>query len=90
MAQNSHAAVIRITETWHSVADHEIIVPNNTSEWIETDLAFNQRNAVSDNQLELLWIELLLPYTRSFLISTCYRHDILENICTQKDRVLAL
>ena len=32
VAQNSHAAVIGITEAWldHSVTDHEIIIPNHT------------------------------------------------------------
>ena len=112
VAQNSHAAVIGITETWldHSVTDHEIIIPNYTvirkdrnregggvCMYIRTDLAFNQRNDISDDQLEMLWIELLLPHTRHILICTCYRpqttknfYDILENVCTQKDRVLDL
>ena len=45
----------------------------------------------------MLWIELLLPHTRPILMSTCNRpqttkkfYDILENVCTQKDRVLEL
>ena len=65
--------------------------------YIGTDLAFNQRNDISDDQLEMLWIELLLPHTRPSLISTCYRpettkkfYNFFENVCTQKDRVLEL
>ena len=65
--------------------------------YIRTDLAFNQRNDISDDQLEMLWIELLLPHTRPILISIRYRlqttkklYDILENVCTQEDRVLEL
>ena len=41
--------------------------------YISTDLAFNQRNDISDDQLEMLWIELLPPHTRPILISTFYR-----------------
>ena len=50
------------------------------------DLAFNQRNDISDDQLEMF-----LPHTRPIMISTCYRpqiskkiFNILENLCTQK------
>ena len=63
--------------------------------YIRTDLAFTQRNDILDDQLEMLWIELLLPHTRPILISSCYGlqtttkfYDILANVCTQKDRVL--
>ena len=94
VAQNSHAAVIGITETWldHSVTDHEIIIPYYTvirkdrnregggvCMYIRTDLAFNQRNDISDDQLEMLWIELLLPHTRPILICTCYRPQPTKN-----------
>lgn len=56
--------------------------------YIRCDLTFNARDDLLHQDLESLWIELLLPKTKPILIAAVYRppkqHDfyhILENIC---------
>ena len=41
--------------------------------YIRSDLAFNPRPELSTDQLETLWIEIILPKTKPVLVCVCYR-----------------
>ena len=83
-----NAAIVCVTETWidDSVMDSEIelsgyVVQRKDRErsggsvcmYIRSDLAFNPRPELSTDQLETLWIEILLPKTKPILVFVCYR-----------------
>ena len=44
-----------------------------TCMYIRSDLAYNTREDLQNDNLEDLWLELLLPKTKPILIGTCYR-----------------
>ena len=41
--------------------------------YIRSDLAYNQRNELENDDLEDIWLELLLPKSKPIVIGTCYR-----------------
>ena len=41
--------------------------------YIQSDLLYNPREDLQNENLEDLWLELLLPKTKPILIGTCYR-----------------
>ena len=83
LAAESKAAIVCVTETWFddSVMDSEIELPGYVVQrkdrersgggvcmYIRSDLAFNPRPELSTDQLETLWIEILLPKTKPILV----------------------
>jgi hypothetical protein len=77
-----------ITETWldESVANAEIHIDNynivrsdrcrnggGVCMYIRKDLACSPRSDLHSNNLETLWIDILLPKTKPILIGTVYR-----------------
>lgn len=88
LASRSRAAVIAVSETWldESVTEAEIGVPGYQTTrkdrdrhgggvclYIRSDLAFNTRPDLLRDELECVWIELLLPKTKPLLVGACYR-----------------
>ena len=88
LAAESNAAIVCVTETWldDSLMDSEIELPGYVVQrkdrersgggvcmYIRSDLAFNPRPELSTDQLETLWIEILLPKTKPILVCVCYR-----------------
>ena len=82
------AAVICVTETWldESVTNSEIEIKGyqvirkdrnrsggGVCMYINTNLAFNQRNDLETDELEALWCEILLPKTKPIVVGCCYR-----------------
>ena len=41
--------------------------------YVKSTLAFNVRSDLNDPKLEALWVEILLPKSKSILIGVCYR-----------------
>ena len=80
--------IVCVTETWldDSVMDLEIevsgyVVQRKDRErsgggvcmYIRSNLAFNPRSELSTDQLENLWVEIILPKTKPVLVRVCYR-----------------
>ena len=55
--------------------------------YIRSDLAFNPHPELSTDQLETLWIEILLPKTKPVLVCVCYRpphqNDMINSLRTR-------
>ena len=101
LANRTNAAVICVTETWFdsSVTDTEVEIPGyliqrrdrsrsggSVCMYIRSDLAFNPRHDLTVEELENIWVEILLPKTKPILVCVCYRpprqtdfYTILEN-----------
>ena len=88
VAHKSKAAIIGITETWldDSIRDPEIEIPDymlirkdrnreggGVCMYIRSDLAHNKCKDLQHPALESVWVEVLLPRTKPFLVGTCYR-----------------
>ena len=95
------AAVLAVTEAWldESMTDAEIeiygyVVQRNDRNrngggvclYVRSDIAYNPRPDLSTDDLESLWIDLLLPKTKPILVGVCYRppkqsnfYDLLED-----------
>lgn len=103
IARNSRAACICITETWldETVFDLEIQLENYSLRrkdrnrhgggvciYVRSDLAFNPLDQLSHEDLEAMWIELLLPKTKPIVCGVVYRpphqtdfYELLESVC---------
>ena len=83
-----NAAIVCVTETWLDdlVMDSEIevsgyVVQRKDRErsgggvcmYIRSGLAFNPHTELSTDQLETLWIKIILPKTKPVLVCVCYR-----------------
>ena len=110
IAVKSQAAVIGVTETWldDSISDAEISLPGyvivrqdrkcgggGVCIYIRTCFAFNHRSDIFHKDLEMVWVEIMLPHCKPFLVGTCYRppdnvnfYEILEQTCVDKDRFM--
>ena len=44
--------------------------------YVKSSLAFNQRVDLHDPKLEAVWVEILLPMSKPFIIGICYRSQI--------------
>ena len=105
--QNNNPAVISVSETWldNSVTSNEVNIPGYSIErkdrnrqgggvciYVRDNLSYNIRNDIDHENIEGIWIDLLLPKTRPILIGSIYRppnqKDFLEkfkNISKQMD-----
>ena len=92
IARSTHAGIIGITETWFdesiteeeaSIEGYNIIRNDRTSLgggvclYIKEELTFNPRSDITNENIEGIWIDLLLPKTKPILIGCVYRppHD---------------
>ena len=81
-------SIISITETWLDssfpnnsikIEGYNIIRRDRQTHaggvcmYIRSDLSYNPREDLQNENLEDLWVDLLLPYTKPILIGTCYR-----------------
>ena len=41
--------------------------------YVRSDLAYNRKTELENNDIEDLWLELLLPKSKPIIIGTCYR-----------------
>ena len=88
LVQKSNPAILSVTETWFdtSVTDnsieiekYNIIRRDRQSRWggvcmyIRSDLAYNRKNELENDNFEDLWLELLLPKSKPIFVGTCYR-----------------
>lgn len=88
IALKSKAAIISISETWldDSVTDAEINIENysvvrldrsriggGVCMFIRNDLAFSLLQDLKIEDMEAIWIEILLPKTKPIIVGTCYR-----------------
>ena len=79
LVQKSNPAILSVTETWFdtSVTDnsieiekYNIIRRDRQSRWggvcmyIRSDLAYNRKNELENDNFEDLWLELLLPKSK--------------------------
>ena len=108
IARNSNAAVIGVSETWldSTVMDSEIKIDNyvlsrggrnrnggGVCANVRADIAFKTRLDLRCDDLQSVWIELLLPKTKPILTGVVYRppnqmnfYDLLENVISSCDR----
>ena len=88
IANKTKAAILSITESWldSSFTNNSIKIEGynilrrdrethagGVCMYIRSDLVYNPREDLQNDNLEDLWIELLLPKTKPILIGTCYR-----------------
>ena len=112
IARNSDAAVIGVSETWldSTVMDPEIKIDNyvlsrgdrnrnggGVCAYVRADIAFKPRLDLTCDDLESIWIELLLPKTKPILTGVVYRppnqmnfYDLPENVISSCDRFFIL
>jgi len=94
IARQTNAACIGIKESWldNSVFDSELSIPiytivrrdrnrqdSGVCIFIRCDLAFNTRPDLQHDDLEAVWIELLLPKTKPILFAVVYRPSTQSN-----------
>ena len=88
LANNCSASIIAISETWldSSISDSEISINGYTvirsdrnregggvCLYIKDNLAFNYRSDLSNDNVESLWVDILLPKTKPIVVGVCYR-----------------
>ena len=103
IACKTKAAVISISETWldDSVTDAEIWIENysivrkdrtrnggGVCSYIRDDISFTLVQDISVNELESVWIELLLPKSKPIIVGTCYRPPKQNNFLELFDLIL--
>ena len=56
-------------------------------------MAYNVRPDLAHDNLEMVWVELLLPHSKPILVGVCYRPEkvytfwnIFEEFCVEKER----
>ena len=88
ITRESNPAVLSITESWldeshtnesisiegyNFVRRDRITHAGGVIMFVRSDLAFNHRSDLQNDNLEDLWIEILLPKTKPIYVGTCYR-----------------
>ena len=106
LIQRTGAAVVAISETWldETVQDAEVDVDGysvirqdrnrqggGVLLYIKSGISFNQRSDLAVKDLEMVAVDLLLPKSKPFLISSCYRppndQSFLEKLETSLSKV---
>ena len=90
IANKTSAAVIALTETWidNSVTNSEISIDGYTvlrkdrnrhgggvCLYIKNNIAFNQRDDLNKDNIETLFVDILLPRYKPIIVGVCYRPD---------------
>ena len=88
ITRETNPAILSITESWldesHttesiSIEGYNIVRRDRKTHaggvlmYVRSDLAYNQRQDLQNDNLEDLWIELYLKHTKPIYIGTCYR-----------------
>lgn len=96
IAEKSKAGIIAISESWFdsSITDAEVSMPGYNLErkdrnthgggvcmYIREDLSYNPRSDLDHENLEAIWIDLLLKKTKPILIGCVYRPPDQRNFC---------
>ena len=91
----TNAAVIAITETWldDSHTDDSVSIEGYSIQrrdrkghaggvciYVRNDIAFNTRIDLFNEDLEDIWIEILLKNTKPIYVGVCYRNDKNNNL----------
>ena len=95
LAKNSRSAVIGVSETWldSSHTDSSISIDGYTvihrdrdghaggvCLYIREDLPYRTRLDLCNNDLEDLWVEILLPKSKPIYVCVCYRNEQNKNL----------
>ena len=103
IACKTKAAVISVSETWldNSVTDAEIWIDNysivrkdrnrnggGVCAYVRNDISFTLASDISENELEAIWIEILLPKSKPIILGTCYRPPNQNNFLELFDSAL--
>ena len=90
IANKTSAAVITLTETWigNLVTNSEISIDGYTvfrkdrnrhgggvCLYIKNNIAFNQRDDLNNDNIETLFVDILLPRSKPIVVGVCYRPD---------------
>ena len=93
-----------MSETWldESVTDSEIWIDNysivrkdrsrnggGVCTFIRNDISFTLAQNISENELESIWIEILLPKSKPIIVGTCYRPPSQNNFLELFDTALS-
>ncbi|XP_060799413.1 uncharacterized protein LOC132901016 [Neoarius graeffei] len=103
LAHQWNPSVLCFSETWLdcTILDPEVDIPGYSCVrkdrdrngggvvvYIRNNIAFNVRPDMMDNDLEAVWVNILLPKTKAILLGACYRppdvnnfYNILEEVC---------
>ena len=100
LAAMSNAAVIGVSETWldEAINDGDVTVPGYSISrndrnrqgggvclFVREDITYNVRADLHSDDLETLWVDLLLPKTRPILVGVCYRPPTQTNFYSALD-----
>ena len=100
----TNASVLCLSETWldHSITDSEISIPSysivrkdrdrhggGVCLYIKSNLPYNCRPDLDREDLEMIWVELLLNKTKPILISSTYRPPTQANFIDHFDEILS-
>ena len=100
---NSKAAVLAVPETWldGSVTDAEIemlgytVVHKDRNRngggvclYVRSDISYNPRTDLLCDELESVWIDLLLPMALPITVGACYRHPTQDNFLDLMEKQL--
>ena len=104
LSRKANVAVLAITESWldDSYTDDSVRIKGysilgrdreghagGVCVYIRDDIAFNRRSDLENDDLEDLWIEILLPHTKPIYLGTCYRNDKNHNLIKSLDNSLS-
>ena len=88
LAVRTKATIIALSETWldDSVTDAEICIEGysvlrrdrnrhggGVCLYIKNEIAFNPRSDLNSDQIETVWVDLLLPKSKPITVGSCYR-----------------
>ena len=104
LVNNSKTAVLAVSETWldGSVTDAEIelvgytVVRKDRNRngggvclFVRSDISYNPRTDLSCDELESVWIDLLLPMTRPITVGACYWPPTQDNFLDLMEKQLS-
>ncbi len=105
LSNSNKVGLFCFTETWldDSIKDAEIEIENyflirrdrnrkggGVCVYVRSDIGFNQRMDLNNDQIEAVWLNILLPKNKPILVGACYRppdqtmfYEILELVCSK-------
>lgn len=106
LSKGGKVGILCFTETWldDSVKDAEIELENyvivrrdrnrkggGVCIYVRADIGFNHRTDLHSDQIEAVWLDILLPMSKPILIGVCYRppdqsqfYELLEELCSKR------
>ena len=95
LSRKTNVAVLAITESWldGSYTDDAVKIDGYSIQrrdreghaggicvYIRDDIAFNRRSDLENEELEDLWVEILLTHTKPIYLGVCYRNEKNNNL----------